>query len=91
MINLKQNDSLNSDELKEKCIDTYNKDEINTKSSAYMRELFARYKFDLEFDTEHLYNIIDDTYKQRRFGTFENFNQYLNINKEQLIQEKYTN
>ena len=47
--------------------------------------MFSRYKFDVLLDIEHLYNIIDENYKKIKFASIEDFKQYINSNKSDLI------
>lgn len=91
-LDLKENDTIDTENLKEiqtSSLNTYT--EISDIDIAtYVTELFTRYKFDLQFDNEKLYENIVPKYKQEKFNTFEEFKNYINENKSTLYKEQVT-
>ncbi len=86
-LNMKENDKIkinNLEEIENKKINKYNTENLSQDSEACIKELFEKYKFDLLYDIESLYNKLDDEYKQKRFNTLEKFKQYINDNKTDL-------
>ena len=64
---------------------------INTtgiKNQVTVKELFFRYKFDLKYDIEHLYSIIEDDYKKERFSNLQKFNNFIESEFEELYNDK---
>lgn len=49
-------------------------------------EFFKRYKFDLKYDMQHLYNCIDEEYRNSNFPTIDNFIQF--ANEKNLLEEE---
>ena len=62
--------------------------DITYDAKTYMQELFKRYKFDLLLDIEHLYNTLNEEYKNKKFPTFSDFENYINENKSDLSLDK---
>lgn len=85
-LNLKENDTINISTTKNINKDkknTYN-DDISYGTKDCMNELFKRYKFDLVLDLEHLYNSLNEEYKNIKFPTFEEFQSFVNENENDL-------
>ena len=57
-------------------------------------ERYYRYYIDLvQYDTKEAYELLDENYKEKRFGNFENYLNYINENKNNIINtklQKYT-
>ena len=51
-------------------------------------EFFKRYKFDLRYDMQHLYNCINEEYRNINFSTIDNFIQF--ANEKNLLEEEIT-
>ena len=49
-----------------------------------MKGLFERYKFDLMADEEHLYNLLDEDYKNLKYPDINNLKQYISNNRTDL-------
>lgn len=92
MLNLKNGDRIYFDGLEEDIkLDGENKfddSNIDINYEICMMELFQRYKFDLAFDTEKIYNKLDENYKNERFKTYDIFKNYINDNNEELINDQ---
>lgn len=92
-LNLKENDILkidNLNEIKQNEYNGYYTDEISKENRICMAELFERFKFDLNYDIEHLYNTIDEAYKKIYFENFDEFKNYLNKKYDILNNDKIT-
>lgn len=58
----------------------------------YIKDLFAKYKDEILFDSENAYYHLNEDYRTKRFGTLDNFQSYLkeNINKNVIMKlEKF--
>ena len=58
----------------------------NIDTETIVREYFNDYKVKLSSDVEALYNSLDEEYKNKRFGSLEVFDQFINENKDELTQ-----
>ena len=92
LLNLKEGDSISIEGLKD---DIEKSDDnifyiykILINGETYMRELFERYKFDLILDLHHCYELLDEKYKKDRFNTFEEYENYIKANKNELYIDK---
>lgn len=56
----------------------------NTDSQTVAMDYFNNYKNLLSNNAEALYNVLDEEYREKRFGSLEDFQQYLNSNREEL-------
>ena len=74
----------NLNEITANNANTYDTEEITTGNEACVKELFKKYKFDLQLDLQNLYNHLEEEYKNARFGNYNNFVQYVNENKTDL-------
>lgn len=91
--NLKDNDIISLEIINIEDVDRnnnnhYRVDDISTSESSCIKELFERFKFDVNYDLKHLYNLLDEEYKNVRFGNdFQNFSTYMNSNKELYLSD----
>lgn len=53
-----------------------------------IKEFFDRYKFDVQFDVNGLYNKIDKDYKSQAFENFEDFKTYINLDIENILNDE---
>lgn len=89
-LNLKEGDVINLTPLKkieENENNSYGEQEEIT-TEICMKELFEKYKFDLMLDREHLYNILDEEYRNMKFPKQEDLEKYINENKTELYLDK---
>ena len=90
-ISMKENDKIYVDsKIENGSSNVYNPEYINIDDKAYIKALFERYKYDLTYDLESLYRNIDEGYRNTRFKSFDEFNQYINQNKEELLNDELT-
>lgn len=85
--NLKENDYINIDiiklgDIKRTEYNNYNIDQISKDDLTCVNEIFNKYKFDLNYDIEHLYGIIENEYKDSKFSSYNEFINYLNNHKD---------
>jgi len=81
-------DVVNIDEIPKTEYNHFNQTKIKKDESACIKELFERFKFDVNYDLKHLYNLLDEEYKNVRFGNdFQNFSTYMNSNKELYLSD----
>lgn len=76
-IDLKNIEAIESNKSNE-----YNELEINSDEKTQIIELFEKFKFDLNYDNEHLYNTIDKEYREIYCNTVDDFKDYLNRKKD---------
>lgn len=63
----------------------FNKVDISTETDQQMSEEYInRFRLNLTYDPEYIYNSFDEEYRNKRFGTYENFVRYINDNKVEL-------
>lgn len=48
-------------------------------------EFYRRYKFDIQFDVEGLYDKIDEEYKNLKYPNLDDFKRYINENREKIM------
>ena len=65
----------------------YDIGEIYTDNQAVILELFERLKIDLQIDVNHLYNSLDEDYKAQRFANTASFNEYVNTNRDSILND----
>lgn len=90
-LNLGENDKIildNIEDMEENAFNRYRVDEIKTNDKAYANELFERLRFDINYDLDHLYNILNEEYKNEKFKTKEEFINYINKNKKEFDTEQ---
>ena len=83
--NLKNDDIINLDgfsEVKKNEENTYKETSNNTEKCT--KDLFERYKFDLLVDNEHLYDTLNDEYRNSKYPQFTELEKYINDNKADL-------
>ena len=56
----------------------------NTDSQTVAMDYFNNYKKLLSNNAETLYNVLDKEYREKRFGSLEDFQEYVNSNREEL-------
>lgn len=59
-------------------------DNRNISAEICMKGLFERYKFDLLIDNNHLYNLIEESYRNIKYPNFEDLKKYINQNRTDL-------
>ena len=57
---------------------------VNTTETNIMSEYFVEYKSKMLNDTETAYELLNKEYKQKKYGSHENFENYIRNNKERL-------
>lgn len=86
-LSLKTNDIIsieNKNEIEENENNSYSNSETEITTKDFINELFRRYKFDLLLDIEHLYNMLDEEYKEKRFNNIEQLRHYIQNHKSDL-------
>lgn len=85
-LDFKEGDTLPVNFSKNISPNTENKFEEEDSHSAEdcMKGLFERYKFDLMADEEHLYNLLDEDYKNLKYPDINNLKQYISNNRTDL-------
>lgn len=89
-LNLKANNIIKTDkfeEIEDRKINKYEEEDILLDKTTCMQEVFSKYKFDLLMDRKHLYNTLDEKYRNAKFKTFEQLEQYIEENKSELYLE----
>lgn len=77
----------------------YTKNEIeNNQYNTFMQKVYTNqdmakeylniYRISMQYDPEYMYNKLDDEYKQKRFGTYEEFKKYVNKNRTRIATEQ---
>ncbi len=87
MLDLRDNDVIqleNVEDITRNENNQYQSSDIVTTTEACMKELFRRYKFDLLLDREHLYDTLEEEYRNLKFPDLEDLQQYINTNKADL-------
>ena len=90
-LNLKENDKLileNIRDIEENDFNRFRVDEIKKDDETLMKEILEKYKFDLNYDIEHLYNTLNIEYKRSQFKNIEDFKKFINKNKQLLIKDE---
>ena len=84
LINLKAGDTIDIsiDSVEKNNFNSYKYKNIDTQTIAI--DYFEDYKYKLNNDIEDLYNSLDEEYRNKRFGSVDNFNEYVNKNFEEL-------
>lgn len=92
LTNLKEKDHIELDKnLENRAVNYFSK--INLNNAEITRELYEKFKFDLQKDLSHLYNSLNETYKNKKFQDFEDFKKYLKENESAFtndVIERYT-
>ena len=80
---------INISDIERTELNHYKVDNISKDDVTCLKDLFERFKFDLQFDNEYLYTRIDSVFKTTRFNdNYENFLSFINLRKEEYIKEK---
>lgn len=77
----------NLNDMQQNNSNKYKTDEISKDDKTCMQELHDRYKFDVQFDTNRLYNKLDEEYRKLRFPSLNIFLQYIDDNKRAIINQ----
>lgn len=86
-LHLKEEDTITIDNIKEiekNENNGYEPSAITTDDASCVKELFRRYKFDLLLDLNHLYNTLEEEYKNAKFENIESLEQYVESNRTDL-------
>lgn len=75
----------NLNEIPENKNNGYKTSLISKDDQTCIKEFYDRYKFDVRFDVEGLYYKLNEEYRNLKFTNLENFRQYINENKENII------
>ena len=89
-LNLKEDNVIKTDkfeEIEDRKINKFAEEDIIMDKTTCMQEIFSRYKFDLMIDRKHLYNTSDEKYRNAKFKTFEQLEQYIEENRSDLYLE----
>ena len=65
-------------------VDNKYKDQTN-KYKTITIPYFEKMKTDLLYDQEYIYNLLDDEYKEKKFGNIDGFKNYIELNKETFL------
>lgn len=90
-LSLGQDDVIKIDNLDEITENNSNIYEFNVDledDQVSITEFYRRFKFDVQFDVEGLYSKINEEYKNLKFPTLEDFIQYINKNKEDILSNR---
>ena len=79
---------LNYDSIQPNEYNKYNEENLNTEDIC--RNYFVTYKKLLKINPDYLYNCFSKKYKEKRFKTFDMFNNYINENQEEIQNAKYS-
>ncbi len=86
-INLKENDRVqidNLNDIEKNEQNLYNTDNYEQKDLTNLIELYEKYKFDLYYDVEHLYNSLNEEYKNQNYGNYDEFNNFIETHRQEL-------
>ena len=90
-LNLTQNDVVkinNIQELAQNDNNVYKVSLISKSDWSCTKELYDRYKFDVQYDLEGLYNKLNEEYKNIKFQSYDSFVQYINDTKERILNQE---
>ena len=57
---------------------------INATDSYIVSQYFSDYKMKMLYDTEEAYNLLDQTYREKKYGEFNNFKSYIDNNRNSI-------
>lgn len=80
----------NIESIEKNSYNQFDIEEIERTGQACTQELFEKIKFDILVDREHLYNTLDEEYREERFPTLQDLNEYIEENKESIYYESLT-
>lgn len=91
-LSLLENDvvTVNNSEISQNDTNNYKSNSISLSNFSQTKEFYNRYKFDIQFDTNGLYNKLDENYRNARFSNYEEFMQYVNDTKQEAINQEPT-
>ena len=72
----------NVDSITKNSSNVYEDQSNNVESMAI--SYFEKLKVDFLYDSEYLYNLLDEEYKEKRFESFEDFENYVNLSRETI-------
>ena len=91
--NLKQDDKISLDIVDFSDIEKieymdYKHENLSNKEAICIKELFERFEFDVKYDLNHLYNSLDEEYKNIRFeNNFQKFSSFMNNRREIYVED----
>lgn len=86
----KENDKISiniTEEIEKNDDNGYKVSLISKDEQSIIKELFERFKFDIKFDNNGLYNKIDNEYKSKKFEGLDDFKNFINSKKQQILNE----
>ena len=93
LLNMKEGEIIDFEGIKEEIEkqeeNVFVDDDIDVDDETCMVDLFERFKFDLQFDLEQIYIRLDQNYKEARFKSFKEFENYANQNKDELYKDSF--
>lgn len=89
-LSLKENDfvNVNNNEISQNDNNGYRVNDFSTSAWGQTVELYDRYKFDIQYDINGLYDKINEEYRNIRFENYENFVQYVYDTKQKVLQQE---
>ena len=86
----KKNINIKTDQIEK---NSYNsRIKVNTTETSIVSEYFVEYKRKMVNDTKNAYELLNEEYKQKKYGSYENFENFVKNNKEKIMNasiEKY--
>jgi len=58
---------------------------INIQDSDVIKKYFDNYQYNMQYDSESAYNLLDKDYREKRFGTIDDYKKYIQDNKQSII------
>ena len=89
-LNLQANDviTISNEDIEKNSDNGYKVSLISTSEQAHIKEFFERYKFDIKYDVEGLYNKIDEKYRNIKFNNLNDFRKYIENSKDDTLNGK---
>lgn len=79
----KQDININTDEIEENSFNS--KIKVNTTETNIVSQYFVEYKGKMLNDTKVAYELLNEEYRQKKYGNYENFENYVKNNKEKIL------
>lgn len=79
----KQDININTDEIEENSFNS--KIKVNTTETNIVSQYFVEYKGKMLNDTKVAYELLNEEYRQKKYGNYENFENYVKNNKEEIL------
>lgn len=79
----KQDININTDEIEENSFNS--KIKVNTTETNIVSQYFIEYKGKMLNDTKVAYELLNEEYRQKKYGNYENFENYVKNNKEKIL------